>query len=143
MTESQSPPIPEQLSPESSKRRLIAFGLIVLIVFGGSLVSGYLMRGQLLEWAGPLHVRIVNNTEKKYRLDTLTLTDTVTLELDPEDSSLLRFQPSEPTPLEFRLFLDGQPQEIVTHGLYQPHEDYLVEVTLFGDGEIQIQDSYR
>ncbi|CAN5292222.1 hypothetical protein BH09SUM1_BH09SUM1_08770 [soil metagenome] len=104
----QAIPIPSS-TPTASRAKLLWFAALILLMAGVMVAIGLRMKTWALESAGPYHVTVVNHADVKLRADVAVENATATIEMEPEEFALLRFNPRKDSKTVVTIFRLGKP----------------------------------
>ena len=122
----QQPDIPPAESVKRSKIKLVILAVVFLSLGMTAVVTGWLNRERVQALGGPLHVEVFNESGERVRADVYVGPTFATLELDPGEQGMVRFTPREESPVEIRLFQEGELLKSIEHGSFKPGvPDYL------------------
>jgi hypothetical protein len=133
---------PAPISPEEARRRgrikLILFGALLAITATFFVTTGMVMRSKLQAMAGPLLVTVENKSTTKLRADIVVEGRPTTLEMDPGERGLVRYNIKSAGVVRLDVFERNSPVNSIAEGPFQPGEEAEVLFTLLGTDEVEV-----
>lgn len=123
---------------QRGKLGLLLFAGIVIVIMLSAFFSGLVIRDDLRELGGPLHVATINEADIRLRADLFAGEERATIEMDPGERGMVRFAITEPSPVEIRIFQEGSFLHSIRHGKYQPNERKTVQFYLESAEDLRI-----
>ena len=126
-------------SPRESKIKVLAFFGFIALMAAASILTGYIMRGDLQEKAGPVEVAISNESGQELRVD-LYMNDTLAplQELDPGEGGVVYFNPESEASLLIRLFRNGTLVSSLEEGTFLPNTPSRVRIRIESPDQVRI-----
>jgi len=131
--------LPPVNSVQASRRKLLLIAAVVLTTAATLPMIGFYMRDQLLMKAGPVKVEVRNEASERLRADIYAMGKSYTLEMDPKEHGLIRFNPNEPMEVTVRVFKRNVATFQTVESNLLPHQDQHLTFRLLGPTDVKVE----